>query len=78
MNMKGLKTRAELRMIFQLDLTVEGYGKLARCLNHYVTRLRPNRRNNGSSLSLTENFMTLKKTGKKDPKHFSKTKKKGF
>ena len=77
-NVNGLKTRAELRILFQLDLSVEGYGKLARCLNHYVTRLRPNRRNNGSSLSLVDTYLPLKKPGKKIRSTLCKIKRKDF
>jgi hypothetical protein len=77
-NVNGLKTRAELRILYQLDLSVEGYGRLARCLNHYVTRLRPNRRNNGSSMSMVDTFMPLKKPGKKIRNTIGKIKRKDF
>jgi hypothetical protein len=77
-NVYGLKTRAELRVEYQLDLTVDGYVKLTRCLNHYVTRLRPNNRNNGSAISIPEFFLTIKKPGKKIRSALAKPKRKDF
>jgi hypothetical protein len=64
-NVNGVKTRIELAMDYNLDLSVEGYVDLVRCLNHYVCRLKPNERNNGSSIAIFEEFGILKKPGKK-------------
>jgi hypothetical protein len=61
----GLKTRIELNMDYRVNLSIESYVKIATCLNHFVRRMRPNARNNGSSLSLSENFLHLKRPGKK-------------
>jgi hypothetical protein len=40
---------------------------MVRCLNQYVRRLKPNERNNGSSIAIFEEFGILKKDGKKMP-----------
>ncbi len=64
-NVQGLKSRLELLIDFQLDISLEGYAALARCLNHYVNRLRPNARNNGSCTYVTMDYLPLKKPGKK-------------
>jgi hypothetical protein len=55
----------ELLIDFGVDITLEGYIRLARCLNHYVTRLRPNNRNDGSCADVQSSFVVLKKPGKK-------------
>jgi hypothetical protein len=64
-NVNGLKTRLEVNMEFALNLSIECYFKLANCLNHFVRRMRPQARNNGSRISLTDNFLHLKRPGKK-------------
>jgi hypothetical protein len=64
-NVNGLKTRIELNMDYGVNLSIESYVKLAACLNHFVRRMRPNARNNGSSISLSDNFLHLKSPGKK-------------
>jgi hypothetical protein len=64
-NVNGLKTRLEINMEFALNLSIECYVKLANCLNHFVRRIRPQTRNNGSRISLTDNFLHLKWPGKK-------------
>ncbi len=64
-NINGIKTRMELAFDYNLQIGIEGYVNLALCLNHYVRRLKPNERNDGSSVSLSEEFCCLKKPGKK-------------
>jgi hypothetical protein len=64
-NVNGLKTRIELNMDHRINLSIDSYVKIATCLNHFVRRMRPNAKNNGSSLSLSENFLHLKRPGKK-------------
>jgi hypothetical protein len=64
-NVQGLKSRLELLIDFRLDISLDGYAALARCLNHYVNRMRPNTRNNGSCTTVTTDFLPLKKPGKK-------------
>jgi len=64
-NVNGIKTRIELNMDSGANLSIETYVKLASCLNHFVRRMRPNNRNNGSSMSISENFLHLKRPGKK-------------
>jgi hypothetical protein len=77
-NVNGLKTRIELSMENNLHLTLPAYADLARCLNHYVRRLKPNERNNGSKTSLFEEFALIKKPGKKIRKALAKKKRKAF
>ncbi len=64
-NVNCIKTRQELAFDCGLDLSLTGYVDLVRCLNHYVRRLKPNTRNNGSSITLSESVGLLKKPGKK-------------
>ncbi len=64
-NVNGIKTRLELLIDSGLDIPLEGYVRLARCLNHYATRLRPNTRNDGSALCVKKDFLPLKNPGKK-------------
>ncbi len=64
-NVNGLRTRQDLYLTYGIDISVDGYVLLARCLNHYVQRIRPNARNNGSCVSIEEDFGSLKKPGKK-------------
>jgi hypothetical protein len=63
--MNGIKTRVELLIDSGLNISVEGYVRLVRSLNHYVTRLRPNARNDGSNLSVLRDFIPLKIRGRK-------------
>jgi hypothetical protein len=64
-NVNGIKTRLELLIDSGIDIPLEGYVRLARCLNHYANRLRPNTRNNGSALCVKTDFLSLKNPGKK-------------
>jgi hypothetical protein len=64
-NVNGLKTRLELLIDCGLDIPLEGYVRLVRCLNHYVTRLKPNTRNDGSAMCVKKDFVSLKNPGKK-------------
>jgi hypothetical protein len=66
-NVNGIKTRLELLIDSGLDIPLEGYLRLARCLNHYANRLRPNARNNGSALCVKKDFLSLKKSGTSRP-----------
>jgi hypothetical protein len=74
----GLRTRMDLAFTYGLEISVEAYGLLARCLNHYVARIRPNRLNNGSSVSIREEFLQVKKPGKKICTVLAKHRKKNF
>ncbi len=64
-NVNSIKTRMELAFDYNLQIGIEGYANLALCLNHYVRRLKTNERNDGSSISLSDEFCSLKKPGKK-------------
>jgi hypothetical protein len=63
-NVNGLRTRLDLNLTYGLDISVEGYVSLSRCLNHYVQRIRPNARNNGSSISIGDDYVGIKKPEK--------------
>ena len=74
----GLRTRMDLAFTYGLEISVEAYGLLARCLNHYVARIRPNRLNNGSIVSIKEDYQKVKKPGKKIRIAMAKHRKKCF
>jgi hypothetical protein len=77
-NVNGVKTKLELLIDFNLDLSLAGYADLVRCLNHYVRRLKPNERNNGSTTTLFESVGILKKPGKKMRSLFLRKRRKAF
>jgi hypothetical protein len=77
-NVNGIKTRLELLIDSGLDIPLEGYVRLARCLNHYANRLRPNTRNDGSALCVKKDFLPLKNPGKKIRVALVKKKRKAF
>jgi hypothetical protein len=60
----GLLTSAELRIIHDIELSLEGYANLGRAVNHFTNRLTVRRLNDGTSASL-ENNLQLKKPGVK-------------
>jgi hypothetical protein len=64
-NVNGLRTRLDLNLTYGMDISVDGYVLLTRCLNHYIQRIRPNARNYGSCISIKEDYGSLKKPGKK-------------
>ncbi len=68
----------ELELEYSLTLSLQGYADLVRCLNHYVRRLKPNERNNGSNTSIIAEFGMLKKPGKKIRAALVKKKRKKF
>jgi len=59
-NVNGLRTRLDLNLMYGMENSVDGYVLLARCLNHYVQRIRPNARNNGSCSSIKEDYVSIK------------------
>jgi hypothetical protein len=77
-NVNGIKTRVELLMEFNIQLSISAYADLVRCLNHYVRRLKPNERNNGSKKKILEEFGMIKKPGKKIRKSLVKKRRKNF
>ena len=77
-NVHSVKTKLELQVEYGLVLTIVGYARLVKCLNHYVYRLRPNARNNGSSQNFSTEFLPLKSPGKKVRKCLAKSKRKEF
>jgi hypothetical protein len=46
----GLITRAELRFLWGVDLSLTGYANLGKSLNHFVNRLSINRLNDGTTV----------------------------
>jgi hypothetical protein len=74
-NVNGIKTRLEINMDFRINLSIESYVKLANCINHFVRRMRPQARNNGSRISFADNFLSLKRPGKKLRESLTKKKK---
>jgi hypothetical protein len=77
-NVNGIKTRLELLIEYGLDIPLEGFIRLVRCLNHYVTRLKPNTRNDGSALCVSKDFVPLKNPGKKIRLTLVKKRRKAF
>ncbi len=75
-NVNGIKTRIELSMEYNIQLSTPAYADLARCLNYYVRRLKTNERNNGSKKKLFKEFGTIKKPGKKIRKSLVKKRRK--
>jgi hypothetical protein len=60
----GLITRAELRILWGVELSLTGYANLGKALNHFVNRLSINRLNDGSSVSLRDD-LSIKNPGRK-------------
>jgi hypothetical protein len=77
-NVNGLKTKLELYFEYGVNLTVTGYSRLCLCLNHYVRRLRPNNRNNGSARDICTEFLPLRNLGKKIRSWYTKKSRDGF
>jgi hypothetical protein len=73
----GLITRVELRVLFDIDLTVSAYATLGRAVNHFVNRLSVNNLNDGSSTSIREE-LNIKKLGPKIRKLVTKRRRKPF
>jgi hypothetical protein len=73
----GLLTRVELRLLFEIDLSVSAYATLGRAVNHYVNRLSVNNLNDGSSVSIREE-LNIKKPGPKIRKLLAKRRRKPF
>jgi hypothetical protein len=77
-NVNGLKTKLELLFEFGINFTITGYARLCQCLNHYVRRLRPKNRNNGSSRDMCTEFLPLRNPGKKIRSWYTKKTRDGF
>jgi hypothetical protein len=73
----GLITRAELRILWGVELSLTGYANLGKALNHFVNRLSINRLNDGSSVSLRDD-LSIKNPGRKIRKKMLKRRKKPF
>jgi hypothetical protein len=73
----GLITRAELRLLWGVDLSLTGYANLGKSLNHFVNRLSINRLNDGTTVGLRED-LSIKNPGKKIRKKMLKRRKKPF
>jgi hypothetical protein len=64
-NVNGLKSRMEILIEFGITVPVPAYIKIASCLNHFVRKMQPNNRSNGSSCFFVDEFIPLKNPGKK-------------
>jgi hypothetical protein len=64
-NVNGLKSRLEILIEYGTTVPVPAYVKIASCLNHFVRKMQPNNRSNGSSRFFIEEFIPLKNPGKK-------------
>jgi hypothetical protein len=73
----GLISRVEMRILWDIDLSISGYAKLGKAVTHFVNRLTVNRLNDGSSKSLFEE-LDIKKPGPKIRKLLVKRRKAPF
>jgi hypothetical protein len=64
-NVNGLKSRVELLLDSGVMIPVPAYVKIAASLNHFVRKMKPNNRSNGSSRFIVDEFIPLKNPGKK-------------
>jgi hypothetical protein len=60
-----LKSRIEILIDSGTMVPFPAYAKIASCLNHFVRKMRPNGRSNGSSRTILDEFLPLKNPGKK-------------
>jgi hypothetical protein len=70
----GFITRAEFRIVHNIDLSITGYANLGQAVNHFVNRLSVHAINDGTAISLF-NSLQLKKPGVKIRSIMSKRKK---
>jgi hypothetical protein len=70
-------TRAEFRIVHNIELSITGYANLGQAVNHFVNRLSVHALNDGTAISLF-NSLQLKKPGVKIRSIMSKRKKKTF
>jgi hypothetical protein len=73
----GFITRAEFRILHDIDLLLTGYANLGGAVNHFVDCLTVNLLNDGMSMPLSANLQ-LKKPGAKIRSIFQKRRKKPF
>jgi hypothetical protein len=71
-NVNGLKSRIEILIDSGTMVPLPAYAKIASRLNHFVRKMRPNRRSNGSSRTILDEFLPLKNPGKKMRASFTK------
>jgi hypothetical protein len=70
----GFISRAELRILHDIELSITGYANLGQAVNHFVNRLSVHAINDGTAISLF-NCLQLKKPGVKIRSIMSKRKK---
>jgi hypothetical protein len=73
----GFITRAEFRILHNIDLSLTAYANLGRAVNHFVNRLTVNPLNDGTSTPLNDKLQ-LKKPGAKIRSILQKRRKKPF
>jgi len=74
----GIKSSNDLSRDYGLELGVQGYERLVKCLNHFVSKLKINKSNDGSKKTLVSVYGKLKKPGPKIRESLLKKRKKTF
>jgi hypothetical protein len=74
----GIKSSNELLRTYGLELGIQGYERLAKCLNHFVSKLKLSKTNDGSKKTLISVYGKLKKPGAKIRESLIKKRKKPF
>ncbi len=74
----GIKSSNDLSRFYGLDLGVQGYERLVKCLNHFVSKLKISKTNDGSKKTLISVYEKLKKPGAKIREILIKKRKKPF
>ncbi len=74
----GIKSSNDLSRIHGLELSEVGYERLTKCLNHFISRLKATKNNDGSKKTLISIFGKIKKPGAKIRECIVKKRKKQF
>ncbi len=74
----GIKSSNDLSRLHGLELSELGYERLTKCLNHFVSRLKATKNNEGSKKTLISIFGKIKKPGAKIRESLVKKRKKPF
>ncbi len=72
----GIKSSTDLARDYGLELGIQGYERLVKCLNHFVSKLKINKSNDGSKKTLVSVYGKLKKPGPKIRESLIKKRKK--
>jgi hypothetical protein len=74
----GIKSLNDLSRLHGLELREVGYERLTKCLNHFVSRIKYSKNNDGSKKTLISTFGKIKKPGPKIRECLIKKRKKSF